>query len=104
MDSAEELSFVSVYTQNAKPRKPKGSNYIRKFILQGSSTKTLVSDQFPIQGDWDVFAGYATKVVGFSEDQSLIHKGRWPTLEKTIKGLETLAPRFFDDEVENLQT
>lgn len=104
MDRVEEVSLITKYTQNAKPRKPLNSTYIRTFALQRSSKKRIISNQPPsIEGKWEADIKYASRVIGSLADQDPIHVGRWPPFETVIRSLKIMDQRFFDEEIERLK-
>jgi len=102
MDRVEEVSLITIYTQNAKPRKPLNSTYIRTFALQRSSEKQITSSDFPIEGKWKADIKYASRVIGSLADQDPIHAGRWPPFETVIRSLKIFDQRFFDEEIARL--
>jgi len=98
LDKVEEATLVRKYTQNSNPSKPPGSTYIRKFILQSSSSKAITKSNLPIEGTWIARARYASFVVGEADQQAAIHKGRWPALEVALTAVVSNAQPIFDDE------
>ena len=99
LDKLEELTFIRTYTQNAKPRKPEGSSYIRTFRLQRSSKKQITRKTFPVEGRWEAKTDYASRVIGLAVQQAAIHAGRWPILEGAINNVNFIAPKVFDEEI-----
>ena len=99
LDRLEELTFIRTYTQNAKPRKPEGSSYIRTFRLQRSSKKEVTRKTFPVEGQWEARVEYASRVIGLAVQQAPIHAGRWPILEGAINNVNFIAPRVFNEEL-----
>lgn len=99
LDKLEELTFIRTYTQNAKPRKPESSSYIRTFRLQRSSSKQITRKTFPVVGHWEAKTLYASRVIGLAAQQAPIHAGRWPILEGAINNVNFIAPRVFNEEL-----
>jgi hypothetical protein len=103
LDNIEKSTLIREYTQNAKPKKPKGSKYIRHFILRQSSLKRITRNTIPVEGKWEAKIKYASYVIGLENQQALIHKNRWPALELGIKLANENMSKDFDDAMKKVQ-
>ncbi len=98
-DKVEETTLIRKYTQTSQPAKPLGSTYVRKFVLRAGSVKRLVSTRLPsVEAKWTSQAKYSSYVIGFSSQQSQIHRGRWPSLELVLNNVNHVTKPIFEEE------
>lgn len=91
-----EQTQILKYTADAFPAQPPGSDYERTFTLQRASKKRKTRTALPrIEAEWfvdEVTADYGDVVLGETEDQAPIHRGRWKSLEEVAREVERQAP------------
>lgn len=82
---------IESYTSTSRPSQPSGSGYRRTFRTQRSSQRRMTSRKFPVMGDWNVMAAWASFVVGEQGQQAGVHVGRWQDAETTASQGEDFA-------------
>lgn len=103
LDKLEDATLIRRYTQNSRPAKPTNSTYVRTFNLQDSSSKQLIRDTLPVEGEWRADVEYASYVIGTVDQQADIHIGRWPSLELGMNNVEVNANKVFTEEMDKVQ-
>lgn len=98
-----EGAQIKRYTATGEPEKPTGSTYERTFTLRDSSRKVIKRRTKRIViGLWssDIReAPYNKYVIGPRNEQALVHRDRWKSIEEVVIEADARAPMIVEEKL-----